>query len=241
MGKPVTPVTGAARYRVAHRVGSTAPVDIRASVNPTPYRHVISGPPAFAETIYLDDAVAPPPAPTCQWVLGTPGAWSTCANGQQTRSTPYVSSLAGCTPTDPKPADRIETQACGTTPPPNGSIIATLTNYANNDPNRSVPVSWKGAKRIRFTNLRIVSAPNFQRLAYKDAADTNGLRVTGTGLWRTPDGQMCQQTPANFNVGTYPTAEIVFPTQQDFAFFLTNRSNGSAWLFSADRVEVLTA
>jgi hypothetical protein len=184
---------------------------------------------------------APPPAPTCQWVMGTPGAWSTCANGQQTRSTPYVSSLAGCTPTDPKPADRIETQACGTTPPPNGSIIATLTNYTNNDPNRSVPVSWKGAKRIRFTNLRVVSAPNFQRLAYKDAADTNGLRVTGTGLWRTPDGQMCQQTPANFNAGTYPTAEIVFPTPQDFAFFLTNRSNGSAWLFSADRVEVLTA
>ncbi len=183
---------------------------------------------------------APPPAPTCLWVLGMPGAWSTCANGQQTRTTPYVSSVPGCTPSEPKPADRIETQACSTTPPTSGGVIASFDNYANTDPNRSVPVAWKGVKRIRFTNLKVNSTPNFQRLAYRDAADTAGLRVTTSGLWRTPSNQNCQQSPAAFNVGTYPTAEIILPTAQDFAFFLANRSNGTAWLFSADRIEVLT-
>lgn len=236
MGKQVTPIYGAAKYRVAHRVGSLAPIDIRESANPAPYRHIISGPPAFADTIYLDDA----PTVQCQWVLGTPGAWSACSNGQQTRTTPYVSSVPGCTPSDPKPADRIETQACSTTPPPSGGLIASFDNYANTDPNRSVPVAWKGVKRIRFTNLKVNSAPNFQRLAYRDAADTAGLRVTTSGLWRTPTGQNCQQNPAAFNPGTYATAEIILPTPQDFAFFLANRSNGTAWLFSADRIEVLT-
>ncbi len=60
----------------------------------------------------------PPPPPTCTWVLGTPGPWSACVNGQETRTTPYVSSLAGCTPSTPKPADVVETRACTVTPPP---------------------------------------------------------------------------------------------------------------------------
>lgn len=235
MGKQMTPVYGVAKYRVAHTPGSLAPIDIRTSANPAPYRHIIAGPPAFQETIYLDA----PPSVTCEWVLGAPGAWSDCVNGQQTRTTPYVSSVPGCTPTTAKPADRVETQAC--TPPPAGGVIAVLNNYSNTDPNRSVPVIWKGVKRIRFTNLRVDSVPNFQRIAYRDAADTAGLRVDGTGRWKSPLGPNCTQSPAAFVPGTYPTAEIILPIATDFAFFLANRSNGAAWLFSADRIEVLTA
>lgn len=59
-----------------------------------------------------------PPPPTCTWVPGTPGPWSACVNGQETRTTPYVSSVAGCTPTTAKPADVVETRACTVTPPP---------------------------------------------------------------------------------------------------------------------------
>lgn len=60
----------------------------------------------------------PPPPPTCTWVLGTPGPWGACVNGQETRTTPYVSSVAGCTPSTPKPSDVVETRACTVTPPP---------------------------------------------------------------------------------------------------------------------------
>lgn len=86
----------------------------------TPYRYIIDGPPRSTTTVYLDAAAPPPPPPppTCTWVLGTPGSWGACVNGQETRTTPYVSSVAGCTPTTAKPADVVETRACTVTPPP---------------------------------------------------------------------------------------------------------------------------
>lgn len=79
----------------------------------------------------------PPPPPTCTWVLGTPGPWSACVNGQEMRTIPYVSSLAGCTPSTPKPADVVETRACTVTPPPptgsgiNPNDVLVVTNSAD--------------------------------------------------------------------------------------------------------------
>lgn len=113
----MTPRTGQAKYRVMHRVGGSGPLSM-ADGAPA-YREIIAGPPAFPTTTYLGDVVTPPPPPpTCTWVLGTPGPWSACVNGQETRTTPYVSSVAGCTPTTAKPADVVETRACTVAPPP---------------------------------------------------------------------------------------------------------------------------
>jgi hypothetical protein len=55
---------------------------------------------------------ASPPPSSCSWVLGTPGAWSACVNGSQTRTTAYIASPSGCTPTSAKPADLVEMAAC---------------------------------------------------------------------------------------------------------------------------------
>lgn len=112
-GAKVTPVTGQATFRINHVVGSGP---LNTGPTATPYREIIVAPPAFPSTVYLDAAVTPPPV-TCTWVTGAWGAWSACANGTQTRTRTVTSSVAGCTPTDPKPAET-ESQACGTTPPP---------------------------------------------------------------------------------------------------------------------------
>lgn len=81
--------------------------------------------------------VTPPPPPTCSWVLGTPGQWSACVNGEETRTTPYVSSAAGCTPTTAKPADQVEKRTCTVTPPPptgagiNPADVLVVSNSAD--------------------------------------------------------------------------------------------------------------
>ena len=60
----------------------------------------------------------PPPPPTCTWVQQPFGAWSGCVNGKETRTATWASSLAGCTPSTPKPADVVETRDCAPPPPP---------------------------------------------------------------------------------------------------------------------------
>lgn len=62
-----------------------------------------------------------PSTPTCSWIPGAETC-GTCTNNTQTCTTPYVTSVAGCTPSGSKPADVVRTQACGTTPPPTGAI-----------------------------------------------------------------------------------------------------------------------
>lgn len=94
----------------------------------------------------------PPPPAGCTWTLGTPGAWGACVNGQETRTTPYVSSVAGCTPSGARPADLVETRACTAPPPPpppppppSGSVIdpADVTVLANSSDPRSA--GWAAA------------------------------------------------------------------------------------------------
>lgn len=73
------------------------------------------------------------PPPTCTWVTGAWSAWSACVNGQETRTRSVTSSVAGCTPPDPKPAET-ETRACTVIPPPQAgktidpSTVAVVIN-----------------------------------------------------------------------------------------------------------------
>lgn len=97
-----------------------------------------------------------PPPVTCTWVTGPWGAWSTCVNGFQTRSRSVTSSVAGCTPPDPKPAET-ETQACSVTPPdptPVGGIDpADVVVVINSDDPASVAMAnaYKSAWGITAT------------------------------------------------------------------------------------------
>ena len=160
----LTPTTGQATVRVNHRVGGSGQIDM--GPNATPYRHIIAGPPAFATTTYLDDAATPPPPPpppTCTWVLGETGPWSACVNGEETRTTPYVSSLAGCTPTTPKPADVVEKRACTVTPPPpsggtgiNPAGVALIVNTQE---------AGSEALATAYSNARSIPATNILRLS----------------------------------------------------------------------------
>ena len=104
-----------------------------------------------------------PPAPTCTWVLGAPGAWGACLNGEETRTTPYVSSLAGCTPTTPKPADVVEKRACTVTPPPpsggtgiNPAGVALIVNTQE---------AGSEALATAYSNARSIPATNILRLS----------------------------------------------------------------------------
>lgn len=98
-------------------------------------------------------AVVVPPA--CTWVLGTPGAWSTCVNRSQTRTTTYVPSIAGCVPATAKPSDRVETQACTT--PGTGAVIATINNFSNANAGYKQTVDWKAVRTIELTAVKATS------------------------------------------------------------------------------------
>lgn len=58
---------------------------------------------------------------TCSWIPGSETC-APCSGNSQTCTTPYVTSVSGCTPSGSKPADVVRTQPCGTTPPPTGAI-----------------------------------------------------------------------------------------------------------------------
>ena len=91
---------------------SPMPLNVSTTVPPVP-RRIIQGPEAYANTIYWDDAPAPPP---CNWVPGVP-VLGPCVNNSQTVTTDWVLSPEGCTPTTSKPAPVISSQVCSTTPP----------------------------------------------------------------------------------------------------------------------------
>lgn len=106
-GRPQQAVPDLATYRTAPRFGENVKNDL--SPGALPYRHIIVGPPQQQDTVYLDDDPQPP---ACQWIVGTPGEWSTCTGGTRTRTTEYVSSVSGCTPPEPKPAPIVDTEVC---------------------------------------------------------------------------------------------------------------------------------
>ena len=80
-GRPQQAVPDLATYRTAPRFGENVKNDL--SPGALPYRHIIVGPPQQQDTVYLDDDPQPP---ACQWIVGTPGEWSTCTGGTRTRT-----------------------------------------------------------------------------------------------------------------------------------------------------------
>lgn len=120
----------------------------------------------------------PPPPPTCTWVLGTPGPWGACVNGEETRTTPYVSSVAGCTPSDPKPADVVEKRTCTTTPPPTGITPVSAAGVAV-----IINTSEAGSEAMgtAYASARGIPSGNILRLALgtdavASTSDVNAIR-----------------------------------------------------------------
>ncbi len=182
-----------------------------------------------------------PPPQTCSWVLGTPGAWGACVNGQETRTTPYVSSVAGCTPADPKPADVVETRACTTNPPPTGGAVHTLNNVVVTSPTDSRPVTAFTFKRVVMTDVTFTDAPNYQSLCVQAGGGNKGVIALPVGRFRSPvANEMATQTPATVAAGVkYAKVELSFtqPITTDRLFAYSGA--GSALRMTAARVEFL--
>jgi len=114
-----------------------------------------TGSPAFSYADADGSGTVQPPPTGCTWVLGTPGAWGACVNGQQSRTTPYVPSVAGCTPTTAKPADAVETRACTPTP----SVLIWATTFGGADRNLLVATTGANIAPVQ-TWSGLGSAPN---------------------------------------------------------------------------------
>lgn len=192
----------------------------------------------------------PPPPPTgCTWVLGTPGTWGACVNGQESRTTPYVSSVAGCTPTDPKPADLVETRACTPPPPPSGALHTTAP-FNNTATNGSIDLNPNilGVRRVRMTNVRFTpSSFQWQRIMVEPGS-TKGLRVAPTtsdgkrGQFRSHLGKVCPVNVPLIEVGvTYPVLEITLPDPMDVDRLLAAAGTGGAMQLVCDRIELFAS
>lgn len=70
---------------------------------------------------------------TCTWIPGAETC-APCVGTTQTCTTPYVSSVAGCTPGGSRPADVVRTQACGTPPPTGNTIAVTVERVSGTNP-----------------------------------------------------------------------------------------------------------
>lgn len=192
----------------------------------------------------------PPPPTTCTWVLGTPGAWGACLNGQETRTTQYVSSVAGCTPTDPKPADLVETRACAAPPPPPSGAIHATAPFNNTAANASIDLSPNilGVKRVRMTNVRFTPATfSWQRIMVQPGG-TSGLRVAPItsdgkrGQFRHPNGKVCPVNVPMVEVGvTYPLLEVTLPDPMDVDRLLAAAGTGGAMQLTCDMIELFGA
>lgn len=189
-------------------------------------------------------APPPPPPPTgCTWVLGTPGAWSACVGGSQSQTTPYVSSVAGCTPTTPKPADVVTTRACTVTPPPTGGVIATVNNYVNADPSKTQAVSWTGAKTFVFTGLKATAPIGYKLIC--GIVDTDGA---GRGIMVLPDGKVIDNrisqadrviAPAGTVVaGVAKTFTVTLSIPMNVAYLGTKPGTGGAFIGSIATLQV---
>lgn len=118
-----------------------------------------------------------PPPPTCTWIPGTETC-GTCTGTTQTCNTPYVTSVAGCTPAGTKPPDVVRTVTCGTTPPPSGSVIATFNNVNITSQSFTEAVSWANVKSITFTSLKVPTLPG---IGYICGSTDRGIGVKGDG------------------------------------------------------------
>lgn len=207
-------------YPQADRLGYITHTDTRAfdpiAGNPKFY---FTGPPTWGTT---------PPPTGCTWVLGTPGAWSACVNNSQSRTTPYVSSVAGCTPTTPKPADLVETQACGTIPPPSGNVIGTLTNVNVGPNGQTLPAAWNGVKKLVIEGFRVSSVGGYIITNAQGGVKIGGngsvyYSVIGVGNPETyyPSGKVKANTTVDLTID--------LGTARDFTHLGRPAGGGQAW------------
>lgn len=136
--------------------------------------------------------------PVATWVPGTP-VLGPCVNNSQTVTTPYVSSIPGQTPTTPKPADLVTTQACGTTPPP--GTPQTINNATSAT---KVACTLPSVKSIKYSGLKINSA----ELATAFAGYLNDQVYCGFGGLYYGSNTLVQSVTS----GTSTTVTITFPT-----------------------------
>jgi hypothetical protein len=141
-----------------------------------------------------------PPA-ECTWVVGDWSAWGPCVGSVETRTRLVVSSINGCTPDAPKPAE-VDSRPCTVTPPPstvkgswNFNSGTTANIPAQVGPNLTQSNFFKRASRLSGGNL--TNTRNTMRYEVNVLAIT---QLTLTGLVPTnvtPQGGqfILQQTP----------------------------------------------
>lgn len=178
---------------------------------------------AGTPTLQRTGGVTPPPTPiTCTgWATGAWSSWTTCENGQQTRSRSVTPSPEGCSTTPPgsKPTEQ-ETQPC-TTPPPNpgGSFSVMPSGNIGTNGYDLVP-DWTNVKTIGFDNYKATGTTLGGYLAGWDVPGQalRGIKVgsdgsvydnsTGTNVYLSPAGTVKLNTVTTFTV-TLPTPRTI--------------------------------
>lgn len=137
-------------YTVALRLtrnGTTTNYASPGSITPYSFTAIETGLVSSTRTMTPGGGTIPPPT-TCTWIAGTETCGA-CNNGKQDCTTPYVSSVAGCTPTGAKPADLVVSKTCTVTPP-TGALFSQA-NLTNSDPAKLTAMNVTGVKRAVFT------------------------------------------------------------------------------------------
>lgn len=215
-----------AAYAPKDRLGYIAHNDARnfdeVGGNPKFY---FTGPPTWG--------TAPPV--TCTWVLGTPVIGPCQPNGTQEVRTPYVPSIAGCTPSGTKPADQVTSQPC--TPPATGTNLApVLNNWSNSNVNANpTPVNWVGTRSIVLTGIRRSGTASDRMLI---------ARADGRGIWVTAKGGITMNTSGSdvplaadgTVTTTAKTVTLTLPSAETFNRFGTHYA-GAAFLGVITKVE----
>ncbi|MFO0190328.1 MAG: hypothetical protein ACK54F_03665 [Planctomycetia bacterium] len=191
-----------------------------------------AGTPAFSYT----GTATQPPQTGCTWVLGTPGAWGPCTNGVETRTTPYVSSVAGCTPSTAKPADLVETRSCTTTPPPSGTALFTRNNAAVSSNTYSEDIADVAVGRVVLTGFKNnTAAGGYSALAVSAGqVSLNYLGVYPDGNWYA-NGQRCTVTTAS------GVTTIVLPSPMTVSRLGTWAGQGGALRYTATKLELFAS
>lgn len=196
------------------------------------------GTPTWSNVTGNGGSTAPPPS--CTWVLGVPGAWGDCVNGQQTRTTEYVSSVPGCIPPGPKPPAAQETQACQVQPPPAGSgSLLSLANVEITSAAATQPLSLSGkVRQIKFTNLLVTGDLNYRGIVW-GATVQEGVRIQPNGTWIAPGGTVTCSTGKTNRNQLYPEMILTLSTPIEAKHLLAYPGTGSSLLFKADKLELI--
>lgn len=135
-----------------------------------------------------------PPPVTCTWVPGVETC-GTCTNNTQTCTTPFVSSVQGCSPPGSQPPPTSRNQACGT-PPPSSTITpaSVLVLYDSDESGSQARANaYATAWGIPSANVQGVAVGNADDLGTSDTK-LNSVRstITASGkqwcvlVWDTP-------------------------------------------------------